>query len=384
MKANEPNGTNAKLTMTQRALQPTLRCLACLLVVATLVASASSALTGAAGTGGKRGLDTMTVNLYVGGPIDKIMALNPADPDYFTKLLSTVTEVYYDVLASQPPLRMQGVADQIAARMPDIVSVEEASLLRNQSPGDLIVGGSTPATTVVFDYLQLLTDALAARGAHYQVVVTSQEIDIEMPMFNMQTRTIDDVRLTDREAILVRTDLPPGQVSVANPQHGNFSHVIQIPGTGISVLRGWCSVDVFIRGQNFHCVCAHLEQETAPSLQVLQAQELLSGPAASELPVVICGDFNTDPLHRDGSIAYDTMIAGGFEDAWAIANPANFAGGVTWGHDPFLADPDNAFDRSIDFVFYRGAGFIPVEANVVVANCAEKVSVVPFDQRFFH
>jgi endonuclease/exonuclease/phosphatase family metal-dependent hydrolase len=365
MKANESNGTNAKLTMTQRALQPVLRCLAYLLVVATVVASASSALAGAAGTGGKRGLDTMTVNLYVGGPIDKIMALDPTDPNYLTELVSTVTEVYYDIVASQPPLRMQGVADQIAARMPDIVSVEEASLLRNQSPGDLIVGGSTPATTVVFDYLQLLTDALAARGAHYQVVATSQEIDVEMPMLNMQTGTIDDARLTDREAILVRTDLPPGQLSVANPQHGNFSHVIQIPETGISILRGWCSVDVFIRGQNFRYICAHLEEETVPLLQVLQAQELLSGPAASKLPVVICGDFNSDPLHRDGSIAYDTMIAGGFEDAWAMANPANLAGGLTWGHDPFLADPDNAFDRRIDFVFYRGAGFIPVEADVV-------------------
>jgi endonuclease/exonuclease/phosphatase family metal-dependent hydrolase len=184
-------------------------------------------------------------------------------------------------------------------------------------------------------------------------------------MFNMQTGKMDDVRLTDREAILVRTDLPPGQLSVANPRHGNFSAVIQIPGTGISVLRGWCSVDVFIRGQNFRYICAHLEEETVPFLQVLQAQELLSGPAASKLPVVICGDFNADPLHRDGSIAYDTVIAGGFEDAWAVANPANLAGGLTWGHDAYLADPDNAFDRRIDFVFYRGAGFIPVEADVV-------------------
>jgi len=352
--------------MTARALQPVQCCLACLLVLATLIASVSSALVGAAVPGGKRGLDAMTVNLYVGGPIEKIMALNPADPNYLTKLVSTVTEVYCDVLASQPPLRLQGVADQIAARMPDIVLVEEASLLRTQSPGDLIIGGTTPATTVVFDYLQLLTDALAARGAHYQVAATSQEIDVEMPMYNMETGTIDDVRLTDREGILVRTDLPPpGQISVANPQSGNFSHVIQIPGTGISILRGWCSVDVFIRGQNFRYICAHLEEETVPLLQVVQAQELLSGPAASELPVVLCGDFNADPLHRDGAIAYDTIIAGGFEDAWAIANPANPAGGLTWGHDPFLADPGNAFDRRIDFVFYRGAGFIPVEADVV-------------------
>src|ERR1035437_6887021 len=82
MKANESDGTHSKLTMTQRALQPVLRCLACLLVLATSVASVSIVLAGAAETGGKRGLDTITVNLYVGGPIDKIIAINPTDPDY--------------------------------------------------------------------------------------------------------------------------------------------------------------------------------------------------------------------------------------------------------------------------------------------------------------
>ncbi len=365
MKSNGLFGITSKLTTPPRALQPVWRWLACLLVLVTLVASAANATAGAVGTGGKRGLDTMTVNLYVGGPIDKIMTLDPTDPNYFRNLVAAVTEVYYSILASQPAVRVQGVADQIAARLPDIVAVEEASLLRNQSPGDIVVGGTTPATTVIYDYLQLLVDALAARGAHYQVVAVSQEIDVEMPMHNLQTGTFDDVRLTDREAILVRTDLPPGQLSVANPQSGNFSRVLQIPGTGISVLRGWCSVDVFIRGQNFRYICTHLEEETVPVLQVLQVQELLKGPAATKLPVVICGDFNTDPLHRDGSVAYDTMIDGGFEDAWAAAHPAAFAGGLTWGHDPYLSDPGTAFDRRIDFVFLRGAGFVPVQVKVI-------------------
>jgi hypothetical protein len=100
MKANESDGTHSKLTMTQRALQPVLRCLACLLVLATSVASVSIALAGAAETGGKRGLDTITVNLYVGGPIDKIIAINPTDPDYFSKLVSTVTEVWPSAFSS--------------------------------------------------------------------------------------------------------------------------------------------------------------------------------------------------------------------------------------------------------------------------------------------
>jgi endonuclease/exonuclease/phosphatase family metal-dependent hydrolase len=317
------------------------------------------------GPGGKRGVDTMTVNLYVGGGTERILALDPSDPNYLSNLVFTVTGIYYEIIASQPVTRLQGVADNIAARMPDIVSVEEASLIRNQSPGDLIIGGTTPATNVVFDYLQILVSSLEARGAHYAVVSMTDEIDIELPMMNLQTGNIDDARLTDRDAILVRTDLPPGQLRVSHPQSGNFTNVIHIPGTGISVLRGWCSVDVFIRGRVLRYICVHTEEETVPLLQVAQAQELLNGPAKVNMPVLIGGDFNSDPLHRDGSIAYDTYIAAGFKDAWAELNPLDPTGGLTWGHDEFLANPAVAFDRRIDLVFYKGTTFAPAQADAI-------------------
>jgi len=337
----------------------------CALMLAGLVAFAATVPARAGNIGGKRGIDTMTVNLYVGGGIERVIGLDPTDPQYPAKLVATVTGVYYEIVASQPQLRLETVADQIVARMPDVVAVEEASLIRNQSPGDLVLGGTTPATNVVFDYLQIMTDALAARGAHYQIAVTSQEIDVEMPMQNLATGSFDDVRLTDREAILVRTDLPPGQFQVSNPQNGSFTHVIQVPGTSLTIPRGWFSVDVFVRGELFRYICVHLEEETVPALQVLQAQELLQGPAATRLPVLLCGDFNSDPFGRDGSVAYGTFTAGGFEDAWAALHPLDPAGGLTWGHDEFLADINTAFDRRIDLAFFRGADFVPATAEVV-------------------
>jgi endonuclease/exonuclease/phosphatase family metal-dependent hydrolase len=337
------------------------------ILVAAVLALALPAQSGEPGVGGKRGVDVMQVNLFIGAGIDRVMALNPADPAYFYKLVTTVAGVYNELVASQPEIRLQGVAGQIAARMPDLVSVEEASLIRVQSPGDLAIGGTNLATEVVYDYLQILTNALAAQGAHYAVVSTADEIDIEMPMLNLQTGTLDDVRWNDREAILVRTDLPPGQLRVANPQSGNFAYVIQIPGTGITVTRGWCSVDASVRGRDFRYICPHLEQETVPAIQYLQALELLAGPANTKLPVVIVGDFNSDLLNRDGSgaLAYDAMIAGGFQDAWAAVHPANATGGLTWGHDEYLANALRPFDRRIDYVFYRGAGFVPQSADVL-------------------
>jgi endonuclease/exonuclease/phosphatase family metal-dependent hydrolase len=366
MKSHEPY--NQTKSATQRVMSGAhlQKPAALLLLIATTLALALPVSAGQPfGPGGKRGVDTMTVNLYIGGGTERILALDPTDPDYINNLIATVTGIYYEILASQPSVRLDGVAGQIAARMPDIVAVQEASLIRNESPGDLVFGGTSPATNVVADYLQILVGLLNARGAHYIVVSSADEIDIELPMLNLVTGTIDDARLTDREAILVRTDLPPGQLRVLHPMSGNFTNVIQIPGVGLSVLRGWCSVDVFIRGRDFRYICVHSEEETAPQIQILQARELLGGPAHVNMPVMICGDFNSDPLHRDGSLAYDTYTAAGFKDAWAVLHPFDPAGGLTWGHDEFLADPSRLFDRRIDLVFYKGATFTPVQADVL-------------------
>jgi endonuclease/exonuclease/phosphatase family metal-dependent hydrolase len=345
---------------------------ACLLLLVALLASALPTQADDQCVNPRRGFDTMTVNLYLGAGTERVLALDPTDPHYFPNLITAVTGVYFELAVSQPVVRLQGVADRIAARRPEVVAVEEASLIRIQSPGDIVLGGTTPATSVVYDYLQILVDALQVRGAHYAVVATSQEWDIEMPMLNLVTGGYDDVRQTDREAILVRTDLPPGQLRTSHPQSGHFTTVIQIPIPTLGnwpLLRGWCSVEVSSRGETFRYVCAHLEEETAPQIQVAQVQELLAGPAHTNLPVILVGDFNSDPLHRDrpaaAPTAYPLVIAAGFRDSWALLNPKHPAAGLTWGHDEYLADPNTAFDRRIDFVFFRGTDFVPIDADVL-------------------
>ena len=314
----------------------------------------------------KHDVDVMSVNLYVGGDIGRITALDPADPAYMLNLLVAVAGVFEDIVASEPAVRLQTVATAITARMPDVVAVEEASLIRMQAPGDLAVGGTTPATAVVYDYLQMLVADLAAQGAHYKVVATANEIDVELPMLvDPLTFATNDVRLSDREAILVRSDLPPGHLRVAHPQSGNFATVLEFPTIGLAIERGWCAVDVTLRGRDFRFVCAHTEEETSPDIQAAQVEELLSGPAKARQPVILVGDFNADALQRDGSYAYELIPAAGFADAWAKLHPHTLTGGLTWGHDALLADPSTAFDRRIDFVFYHGKGLRPVASEVV-------------------
>jgi endonuclease/exonuclease/phosphatase family metal-dependent hydrolase len=359
IKKHEPSDNHTGRTMRHPVNGPLAYATGLLLTVLL----AASVVAAPVGVGGKRGVDTMNANLYVGGDIGRVIALDPTDPYYLSNLVFTVTGVFYEIVASQPATRLEGVADRIAAGMPDLVAVQEASLIRNQSPGDLVVGGSKPATAVVYDYLAILVDALKARGAHYAVASSTEEVDVEMPMFNMQTGTMDDVRLTDRDAILVRTDLPPGQLRVSNPQGGHFTSMIVLPT--LSVPRGWCSVDVSLRGEHFRYLCAHLEEETQPKIQMGQAIELIEGPANFRMPVILSGDFNADVLHRNGVETYDAFVAAGFDDAWAELHKGNPAGGLTWGHDEFLANPSVPMIWRLDVVWYRGCGLLPIESKVL-------------------
>jgi hypothetical protein len=101
------------------------------------------------------------------------------------------------------------LAQQVARRLPDLIALQEVTLIRRQSPGDFIVGGSVPATSVEADHLAILMNALERYGAHYAIVSQVQDTDVEMPLPTSAT-TFDDLRLTDRDVILMRTDLPPG------------------------------------------------------------------------------------------------------------------------------------------------------------------------------
>jgi hypothetical protein len=327
-------------------------CLAATLVITTLPAQAQRM-----DVGGKKNITFYQANAYIGGSIEQVLGVDPADT---IGLLTTVTEIYGQILASQPPARMSALADEIDAARPEIAALEEVWTIE-QAP---LTAQGPGAFAVVHDYLQLLTDALAAKGAHYRVAVVATESDLAMPMFDLVNGGLAVGRVIDHEVILVRTDLPPGYLRVENPQTGHFNTLLRFPSVGITVVRGWCSVDVFTRGERFHFVCTHLEDEMAGPIQEAQGLELLAGPANVNGPVVVLGDLNADPFHRTGTATYDSFVADGFEDAWAVLNPATPAAGLTWGHDPLLADPGTAFNRRIDFVLYRGAQFTPIKSTV--------------------
>ena len=305
--------------------------------------------TTSASAGHRREVDVMTYNVFLGGDLTPV--LTASTPEEF---VAAATTLYQQVVTTDFPERARSIANSIDETDADLVGLQEVTLWRTDTPAD---GPATPATEVAFDFLDILLDALAERGLHYEPVSVVENFDGEAP-----TALGFDVRLTDRDVILVRADLPKSQLKITNEQHDNFEAVLEIPnavlGT-IDVLRGWNSVDVKVRGKSFRFINTHLEA-FSPEAQVAQAQELLAGPAATSMPVVMVGDFNS---HADGSTTptYGMLVAAGFTDAWTEARPDDPGNGCCWNSDLV----SGVLDHRIDLVLYKGGGFSATWADLL-------------------
>lgn len=268
------------------------------------------------------------------------------------QFVAEATVEWQEVQASDPPERAVAIAHEIAGARPDFVGLQEAPLWRTgplQSP---------PATTVVYDVTQTLLESLAAQGAPYMVVASTTNLDFEAP-----TALGYDVRYTDRDVLLARSDLPTSRLQLSNVQAQRFATNLTVPSVvgPITIPESWIAVDATVRGKTYRVVTTHL-QANVPAIQLAQATELLQGPANTSLPVVLACDCNSDaansadPTHP----TYASLIAAGFVDAWSAAHPSD--PGYTWPlhlEDP--VGPSTPFQR-IDLVLARGvAGVVAAE-----------------------
>jgi len=138
----------------------------------------------------------------------------------------------------------------------------------------------------------------------------------------------------------------------------------------LTIVRGWTSVDVQVRGQEFRFINTHLETDDFPLAQMAQAAALLAGPANTSMPVVIVGDLNSGPGGFTGT--YDVVIGAGFSDAW----PGGIA--PTCGQASNLMNAASLLASRIDLVlfkgtFARGFGFNSGEIARVGEDVGDKV-----------
>ena len=346
------------------------------LLVALLALAVLALPAGASATFGKdkatkahrqgKPITVMTRNIYLGADIGRpLRATQGLPPEQqgpaFVAANTTLREI---VDQTDFPLRSKQLAREIATHKPHLVGLQEVALWRRGPLG-------SPATTVDYDFLQILLDDLAALGQRYEVVHVQEESDVSGPA--VLDDTLQTVRLTMRDVLIKRAN---NSVKVLESGGAQYAARISltVAGQPVAFIRGYNYADVRAGNKRFRVINTHLESELS-DIAYAQAAELLAGPAApTDRSVIVLCDCNTDPLdasvkpgethaHRDPYLLLTGQ--GGFADAWLQWAPADQ--GFTSGLSERVNDtPEEAaarFDHRIDFVFGRRADGSPIPVD---------------------
>ena len=345
--------------------------LASVLALATALVPGASAQAGPPGASRDgtpaRTATVMTRNLYLGADLGPILTALGSGNE--TAIVGAATRTWGAVQATLPPERMGAIADEIIAADADVVGLQEVTAWTTFAYNPQTRTVSSPS--VAYDFLDLLLDALADRGADYREVAGATAHNFSsppIPVLASPTATIPTraVQLADRDVVITRSD-----VRATNARTGTYHNIVSFPfgRSTLPVARGWGSADVRVGKASFRFVNSHLEAFGIPGVdaeqvRVAQVGELLAaqaGIAASsgELPMVYVGDYNSD---APTAPAYSALLAGVGTDAWSRSHPGD--PGFTCCLGATLRDPDNPLTSRIDLVLL-GEGVKAPRAAIV-------------------
>jgi hypothetical protein len=323
-------------------------------------AAGAGALVGSAGRGAARGqvdgeppsvrlprrVRVATRNLGLGARLYGFVDTETRSID-----AEAVYDRYRQVRASAPAARMRAMAAGVADDLPAVVGLQEAARIR-RGPNDYTGGSEPNAGTAVFDFLALFREGLAREldrydfDVGYELAAVSDNVDEEFPAEGPDGERFD-VRLGDRDAVLVRDDL-----TVEGTETGTFGLNVTAPlddGTQVSVERGYALAALELAGAPFTFATTHL---AVGSRVVREAQAAeLSAALADRESVVLAGDLNTTP-DGDRSAAYRRLVDGGLTDAWAATRDEP---GPTCCQNPQLRNDGARLGVRIDHVMTGGA-----------------------------
>ena len=308
-----------------------------------------------AGTTKKKSKSTdvtvMTRNLYLGADI--ITLATASDQNDFEQ---KATALFNTVTATDFSSRAALIADEIKRTKPDIVGLQEVALWRRGADG-VKDGTTTPATTVVYDWITDLNRELKERKLKYRVARVQDEFDFEGP-----TSMGHDIRFTQRDAILVRTDR---KIKYTKAKGANFKTGFQVPlasiGQTADVKRGYVSLDATVDGAKFRFVNTHLEAYSEAD-GLGQAKELTAGPAKYRGQTILTGDMNSERGSED-SDPIDHILKFGFDDTFFRKTRKDTK---TCCQPENVANEQSALKSRIDFVLAKPR--VPVVKSLVVGN----------------
>jgi endonuclease/exonuclease/phosphatase family metal-dependent hydrolase len=313
---------------------------------------------------GSHRVRVLTQNMYIGASLRPLVTATSVND-----VKAAITALSVNILATKPRERAAAMAAEIAKQRPDFVALQEA--------WKLTVGG-----VVVEDLLDFVIDELKALGQPYELARAGtvngfvNKEDLDSAPFGLTGSS--RIQLTDRDAILMRTDVDIATIGVEPklftlPITLTLSTGLQPPQPQqikINIFGGYVSVDAIIRGLPLRFVSVHLipDADTIPfHTAELLNNEVLAHPTRT---LVFGGDFNTtaDDPSNPSFVIYQTLINAGLTDAWKVLHPNQ--PGFTCCQAPDLlnkrsnldlppcppgsTDPNLTCPHRIDLILFRG------------------------------
>ncbi|WP_207655738.1 endonuclease/exonuclease/phosphatase family protein [Vallitalea okinawensis] len=271
-------------------------------------------------------IKVMTWNIYFGADLSPLIGTTPE------QIPEVMSEVFDQVQQTDFFSRAKSIAIQIYKTRPDLIGLHEVALWTVQS---------MQANSAI-NFLRILLWDLKKLGLEYNVIAVNKNFRDQLP-----SSTGEVIGLLDRDVILAKSDT---RMKFTHIQERNFSInlVVPIGGQPFTVLRGWSSVDVSIDKEMFRLVNTHLEGDST-EVRLAQANELLKNACATNLPLILMGDFNTDADGNDNP-TYELFIDSGFIDAWNIVGKCS---GFTAFQARDLLNAISTLSERIDFIFIR-------------------------------
>ena len=377
-----------------------------LLAIALLVGMGSPLALAAPAQANGDQLTVMSRNIYLGADVSVALELIPDMPAAAQFMWEQVAQTDF---SRRAPL----FAAELARDKPDVVAVQEATTWFCRPS---VFGSST----IIFDFTAQLVEATEAAGVEYVMASHDGEMAVNpgysIPVLPTLTtvrdpQTFQPIFGTDEaacgftigDALLVRADLAENVTAVGS---GDYESKYAVVPVVFEIDRGYTWVDLSLPHGSVRVVTTHLESvwdPGTPPVSAGQARELVSVMSAWDMPLVVIGDFNSDPrdprpvdapnpgLQPDTTTgceaqvtnpnsgtadatcsAYWTIVRAGFQDIGPDSlDPAN----ATWGASALLAGPDPGrlasetsndvgFTDRLDYIFVKN-GVSVVETDLV-------------------
>ena len=301
----------------------------------------------------------MSRNLYLGSDVGVAMELIPDFP-------AAAQFMWEQVKKTDFSKRAPVLAAQIRAENPDVIGIQEATTWyckKNLFSKKVAVFNFTDSLLKELndEYVIPTKDSVSAFNPGYSIapvpyLTKVNDAETFQPLFGTDSAACG---FEIGDTLFIKSSLANKVLKVGNTEYVDTYTIVP---TLMTIYRGYTWADINIAGIPTRFVSTHLEsiwdENKAPNA-AKQATQLISDLSETKMPVIVIGDFNSDPrdprpkgaanpglqptasdecpADSNKCNAYKLMREAGFADSGPDASdPSTYS----WGMDALLTGPD--------------------------------------------